>query len=199
MSKQQEPDPKRVITPIARLSYPYLFAKSAGMNGAEGKYQCELIFPANTDMADLRAAANAAAKEKWGDKPPKNLKSPFRKGDEDREDKDGYEGAVFIGARSKDKPGVVVGPDRLPCADPSEVYGGCFVKASVTAFAYDTNGNKGVSFALNNVWKIRDGEPFGSRRNAEEEFGNVEVDEDAFGEDSSFDHGANEKAGSSLL
>jgi hypothetical protein len=186
VSKQEEPNLKRVITPIARLSYPHLFAKSEGMNGNEGKYQCELIFPEGTDLSELKAAANAAAKEKWGNKPPKNLKSPFRKGDEDREDKDGYEGSVFIGARSKDKPGVVVGPGRVACSDASEVYGGCFVKASVTAFAYDTNGNKGVAFALNNVWKIRDGEPFGSRRNAEEEFGDVEVDEEAFG-DTSFE------------
>lgn len=195
MSKQ-EPNTKRVITPVARLSYPYLFQKSEGMNGGEGKYQCELIFAPDADLSELRRAANEAAKGKWGDKVPKNLRTPFRKGDEDREDKDGYEGAIFIGARSKDKPGVVVGRERLQ-AEESDVYGGCYVKASVTAFAYDQAGNKGVSFALNNVWKIRDGEPFGSRRNADEEFGDADVDEDAFGEDDSFAHGANTE--SSLL
>ena len=198
MSKQEQ-STKRVITPIARLSYPYLFEKSEGMNGGEGKYQCELIFGSDADLAELRRAANEAAKDKWGDKIPKNLRSPFRQGDEDREDKDGYAGSIFIGARSKDRPGVVVGRDRQPCGDPSEVYGGCYVKASVTAFAYDQAGNKGVSFALNNVWKIKDGEPFGSRRNAEQEFGQAEVDEDAFGEaDDSFAFGANAE-GSSLL
>lgn len=185
MSKTEETT-KRVITPEARLSYPYLFEKSEGMNGAEGKYQCELIFEPGADLSELRAAANAAAKDKWGDNIPKNLRSPFRKGDDDREDKDGYEGRVFIGARSKDRPGIVVGRDRHACTDPSEIYGGCWVKASVTAFAYDTSGNKGVSFALNNVWKLRDGEPFGSRRNASEEFGEEEIDEDAFGGDDSF-------------
>lgn len=193
-----ETNAKRVITPIARLSYPYLFHKSEGMNGGEGKYQCELIFDPDTDLSVLKAAANEAAKEKWGNKVPKNLRSPFRDGSADREDKDGYEGCIFIGARTKDKPGVVIGRDRAPCTDESEVYGGCFVKASVTAFAYDQAGNKGVSFALNNVWKIRDGEPFGSRRNADEEFAGADVDEDAFGDDS-FEFGANADSESSLL
>jgi hypothetical protein len=132
----------------------------------------------------LKAAAALAVKEKWGTNPPKNLRSPFRDGSNEREDKDGYEGNMFIGARSNDRPGVIVGRDRLPCTDESEVYGGCYVRASLTAFAYDVDGNRGVSFALNNVWKIRDGEPFGSRRSAEDEFGSVEVDSDAFGDDS---------------
>lgn len=193
----QEPNPKRVITPIARLSYPYLFEKSEGMNGQEGKYQCELIFEDGADLAELKRAANIAAKDKWGDKVPKNLRSPFRDGDTDREGKDGYEGCVFIGARSKDRPGVVIGRDRAPCTDQSDVYGGCYVKASVTAFAYEQAGNKGVSFALNNVWKIRDGEPFGSRRNADEEFAEADVDEDAFGGDDSFAFGGESE--SSLL
>ena len=195
MSKQE--NSKRVITPIARLSYPYLFHKSEGMNGGEGKYQCELIFDSGDDLSDLKRAANEAARDKWGDKVPKNLRTPFRQGDEDREGKDGYDGSVFIGARTKDKPGVVVGPNREPCTEESDVYGGCWVKASVTAFAYDQAGNKGVSFALNNVWKIRDGEPFGSRRNAGEEFSTEEIDEDAFASGDSFEFGANSE--SSLL
>ena len=194
-----ETNNKRVITPIARLSYPYLFEKSEGMNGGEGKYQCELIFSSDEDLGALKRAASEAAKEKWGNKIPKNLRSPFRNGDEDREDKDGYESSIFIGARSKDRPGVVIGRDRVPCTDQSDVYGGCYVKASVTAFAYDQKGNKGVSFALNNVWKIRDGEPFGSRQNADEEFGDVDVDDEAFGGDGELTYDENAEEKSSLL
>jgi hypothetical protein len=176
-------DDRRVITPIARLSYPALFKPSKALEGGgEGKYQCELIFDPGVDISALKNAANIAAKEKWGDKIPKGLRTPFRDGDKDREDKDGYAGNIFIGARSKDRPGVIIGRERLPCTDESEVYGGCYVRASVTAFAYDTNGNRGVSFALNNVWKIRDGEPFGNRRDAGTEFGGVQVDADAFGD-----------------
>jgi len=173
---------KRVITPVARLSYPYLFRKAEGLNGGEGKYQCELIFEPDADLSELKKAVEQAAKDRWGDKIPKNLKSPFRNGDTDRAEKDGYAGNTFIGARSKDKPGVVVGRDRRPPYEESEVYGGCYVKASVTAFAYDSAGNKGVSFALNNVWKLRDGDPFGNARSAEREFETAgEMDADMFG------------------
>jgi hypothetical protein len=88
---------------------------------------------------------------------------------------------VFIGARSEDKPGIVVGKEQRPPQSENEVYGGCYAKASVTAFAYEQKGNKGVSFALNNVWKLRDGEPFGSYQSAESEFAGEELDADAFG------------------
>ena len=149
--------------------------------GGEEKYQCELIFEPGTDLKVLREAAELAIRNKWAGNRPKNLRSPFRKGQE--RDSDGYpDDCIFIGARSKDRPGVCVGPNREPCTDPGEVYGGCYVKLSVTAFAYDTAGNRGVSFALNNVWKIRDGEHFGNWKSADEDFASEEVDTEAFGE-----------------
>lgn len=173
-------NPKRVITPEARLSYPYLFQPAKPLSADQDpKYQCELIFPEGADLGPLKAAATLAARDKWGNNVPKNLKSPFRPGT-DRDGKDGYEGCqCFMGARTKDKPGVVVGPERQPCLDNSEVYGGCYVRVSVTAFAYDAGVNKGVAFALNNVWKVRDGESFSGRVSAEDEFG--DVDQDSFG------------------
>lgn len=185
MSNGENDNSLRVITPKARLSYPALFKPAKAMaDGGEEKFQCELIFPAGTDLSELKKAANEAARAKWGNKIPAKLRSPFRSGDEDRVGKDGYEGAIFISCRSKDKPGVVIGPNREPCMKESDVYGGCYVRVSVTAFAYDTGGNKGVAFALNNVWKIADGEPFANRKSAEEEFADVETDAESFGEES---------------
>jgi hypothetical protein len=58
-----------------------------------------------------------------------------------------------------------IGPDRK-----DEFYAGCFARATIRAFAYDKNGNKGVSFALQNVQKLKNGEPFGSKRKAEDDF-----------------------------
>ena len=54
--------------------------------------------------------------------------------------------------------------------DPDEVYAGAIVRASVTSFSYDVSGNKGVSFALNNVQKIRDGERLDGRARAQDDF-----------------------------
>ena len=160
----------RVVTPVARLSYPALFTPAKGMDGAEGKYQCELIFEPGEDLSKLKAAAKEAARTKWGDKIPANLRSPFREGDVDRSEKDGYEGRIFIGARSKDRPGVVVGGGLEDCVDPREVYGGCYVRASVTAFAYDRSGNRGIAFALNNIQKLGEGTRLDNRRAASDEF-----------------------------
>ena len=172
----------RVVTPICRLSFPYLFQPAKPMSeGGDEKYQCELIFDEGQDLAKLKDAVRKAARDKWRDNIPKNLRSPFRKGSE--RESEGYpDDCTFISARSKDKPGVVIGPNREACVDQSEIYGGCYVKVGVMAFAYDISGNKGVSFALNNVWKIKDGEHFGNWKSAEEEFSGETVAAEAFGD-----------------
>jgi hypothetical protein len=171
---------KRTLTPEARLSYPYLFERQRPMTGdGEGKYSCELIFGAGLDLSALKAAAEAAAREKWGDKIPKGLRSPFRDGAE-RDGKAGYDNCVFVTAKSTTKPEVITGRDQRQ-AEPDDIYGGCVVRASLTAYAYDHAGNRGVSFALNSVWKLRDGEQFATRVKAADEFAGVEIDADSFG------------------
>ena len=52
----------------------------------------------------------------------------------------------------------------------SEVYSGVYGRASITLYAFNSNGNKGIACGLNNLQKIRDGEPLGSRSRAEEDF-----------------------------
>ena len=44
------------------------------------------------------------------------------------------------------------------------------MRASFTAFAYDNNGNVGVSFGLNNVQKLREGTRLDNRVAATDEF-----------------------------
>lgn len=166
-----------IITPKAILSYPHLFEPRAQSPGAEPMYSCSLVFEAGTDLSELKQAAWAAAKEKWGDKAEAMLKDgrirmPFRT---DGAEKGYPEGSVFINVRSKSAPGIVdryAGPDGKPVriTDESLIYPGCIVRASVRAFAYDTSGNKGVSFALGNIQKLADGPRLDGKRKAEDEF-----------------------------
>lgn len=166
-----------VITPKAIISYPHIFEPRAAAPGAEPSYSCTLIFEPGTDLSQLKAAARQAAADKWGDKAEAmwkagKIRSPFRA---DAEEKGYPEGSVFINVRSKSKPGVVDryrGPDGkpVPITDESEIYPGAYVRASVRAFAYDTNGNRGVSFALGNIQKLGDGERLDGRKKAEDEF-----------------------------
>lgn len=172
----------KVITPKATLSYPHLDKPQAANQDGTGKqkYSAALVFRAGSDLSQINAAIDAVAEAKW---PGKSkimfaqgaLKHPIRRD----VDQKGYpEGSVFMNVRSDLPPGIVyshAGPDGKPATVPqdkirSDLYAGCEVRASVAAFAYDTNGNKGVSFALNNVQKIGEGERLDSRIAAENEF-----------------------------
>ncbi len=166
-----------LLTPVGRLSYPKLFRPERNQLNPESdpKFSCVLIFDeaAQKDhrFLELRRAANDCATAKWGAKLPSNLKSPFREGAEKASD--GYgEGTVFVNMTAKRKPGVI-GPDKQP-ADEGDVYAGCYVIANVNPFAYDEKGNRGISFGLNNIMKIRDGETLAGI-SAEDAFANVPV------------------------
>ena len=80
-------------------------------------------------------------------------------------------------ANSKQAPQIV---DRQvqPILDQSEVYSGCYGRVSITFYAYNSNGNKGIAAGLGNVQKLRDGEPLGSRANAKDEFEAVDAEDD---------------------
>ena len=169
-----------LITPQAILSYPALYEAKPNDNG-ELFYSCALVFPPGTDLSEMRAAADAAGREKFGAKwNPKTFKLPFR---EDGEDKGYPAGSVFINAKSKGKPGVVdryKGPDGKPrpITDPDEMYAGALVRASVRFYGFETKGNKGVAVALNNIQKLGDGERLDGRMKAEDEFDALQADAD---------------------
>lgn len=171
----------KLLTPKARLSYPTLFRARAQQEGQEEKFSCALIFDAEAqktpEFAAMKAAAGAAAKAKWGDKIPSNMRNPFRDGAE--KDSEGYgPGTIFINVSSKQKPGVVrkTGPrpeDIESIFDENDVYAGMYVVVSVSPYAYDAKGNKGVSFGLNNVLKVGEGDPLGGRSSAANDFAGI--------------------------
>lgn len=184
----------KLITPTALLSYPWLdkpqpLAKDA-KPGTKEKYSATLIFPAGTDINALRKAALAVAEAKWPGKVqemieaskksiaaggPMTFRLPFRS-----DAKPGYpDGCTFINCRGNTAPGLVYAhaapgkttPEPVPADKVKEVfYPGAKVRGSVTAFAYDNSGNKGISFGLNNLQKVAEGERMDSRVAAEDEF-----------------------------
>ena len=83
---------------------------------------------------------------------------------------------MFINANSSTAPGIV-DADCNPILDRSEVYSGVYGLASINMYAFNSNGNKGIACGLNNLQKIRDGEPMGSRSRAEDDFA-TDDDED---------------------
>ena len=82
----------------------------------------------------------------------------------------------FINANSATAPGIV-DADRQPILERSEVYSGVYGRASINLYAFNSNGNKGIACGLNNLQKIRDGEPLGGKSRAEDDF-DTEDDDD---------------------
>lgn len=175
----------KVVTGKVRMSYVHVFEPNP--EDAEidaGKYSVSLIIPKsdtqtiNKINAAIKAAKEAGKTSKWGGKIPAKLDTPLRDGDIDREDDPTYEDCYFINAKSDKAPGVV-DKHMNPILDADEFYSGCYGRASITFYAYDKSGNKGIGCGLNNLQKLADGEPLTSRSTPEEDFADdFEDDED---------------------
>jgi len=173
----------KVITGKVRFSYAHLFKPVAISEGQEPKFSVCLLIP-KTDKETLKKikAAIEAAKTQgismWGGKAPANLKTPLRDGDEERPDQPEYEGMFFINANAKTRPGIV-DKDLNEILDSSEVYSGCYGRASINFYPFNQAGNRGIGCGLNNVQKIADGDYLGGRSKAEDDFSeNFEDDDD---------------------
>ncbi len=172
-------NPMKVITgPNTRWSYANVW-EARSINGSVPKFSVSLIIPKSDTktVAKIKAAIEAAyregeAKLKGNGKtvpPLKAIKTPLRDGDTERPDDPAYKDAYFVNANSTTAPGIV-DVDLNPIMDRLEVYSGVYGRASITFYAFNTNGNKGIACGLNNLQKIRDGEPLGGRSRAEDDF-----------------------------
>ena len=179
-------NPTKVITGVnTRWSYANVWdAKS--INGGAPKYSVSLIIPKDdaATVNKIKAAIQAAYQEgqsklKGNSKsvpPLAAIKTPLRDGDIERPDDPAYANAYFINANSATAPGIV-DADRNPVLTRSEVYSGVYGRASVNFYAFNTNGNKGIACGLNNLQKIRDGEPLGGKSRAEDDFASADDDD----------------------
>lgn len=177
-----------VVTPEFRINFPAVFKPRLNKLSGKEEYGLTALFPKGANLIKLKEACEQAVIKKWGadkTKWPKNLRMPIRDQAEKAKERDGQmvlppgyeEGAFYCTFKSsKDKPGVV-DKNVQPILDESEIYSGCWVRASVNAFAYDQAGNRGVSFGLVNLQKLRDDKPLGARTRPEDDFSAVGDDE----------------------
>lgn len=179
----------KVITGVnTRWSYANVWEPKA-MEGGKPKFSVSLIIP-KSDTVTV-GKIKAAIEEAYRDGQSKlkgnaksvpalsTLRTPLRDGDIDRPDDPAYANAYFVNANSSTAPGVV-DANRNDILDRSEVYSGCYGRASISFYAFNANGNKGIACGLNNLQKIKDGEPLGGRASAESDFA-TEEDEDFLG------------------
>ena len=171
----------KVITGKVRASFVHVFEPQS-VNGSEPKYSCSFIIPKSDTktIAAIKAAIEQAKQDgvaKFGGKIPPNMKLPLRDGDIDRPDDPNYADCYFVNANSKERPGLV-DRRRIPITDPLELYSGCYVRASINFYAFNTNGNKGVAAGLGNIQKWAEGEPLNGRVRAEDEFEALDAEDD---------------------
>lgn len=164
-----------------RLSYFHGWDPVSINNGPE-KYSVSVLIPKD-DVETINAinkAIDAAIEEgvaKFGGKKPNKaaIKIPLRDGDLERDD-EAYKGHYFLNANSITAPQIV---DKAvkPILDREEVYSGCYARVSLSFYAFNSNGNKGVACGLGNIQKIRDGEPLGGRTSAADDFKTEDTDD----------------------
>lgn len=168
--------PTSVVTGKVRLSYVHVFEPYSQDPEKPGKYSTMILVPKSDrrTIAALRAAEKAAAeagKSKFNGRVPTNLSSIIHDGDTeaDLEQTPEREGHYYLTVSSKTKPGLV-DANVQPILDPSVVYSGSYARVALNAYAYNTNGNKGISFGLNHLQFLEDGEPLDGRTRAEDVF-----------------------------
>lgn len=181
---------RKVVTGEVRLSYARLITPKK--NDREQDVWSTVILIDKGDkatLARLRAAAQVALDEGIANgklrkgTTLKNGWSTMKDGD-DRDDLDEapeYAGHFYMNVNAYRRPGVV---DRHkdPITDERDIYSGCYARVSLTAYAFKTDQNKGITFGLENVQKLRNGDPLGGHQSSpDDDFD--EVDEDEFPDD----------------
>ena len=168
----------KVVTGKVRLSFCQLFEPKA-IEGGAPKYSVTLLIP-KSDTATLSKIkeAMAEAAEKFRQKNgagalPANPLHPLHDGDGMKpssgepygpECKGHY--VMAVSCSENQKP-VVVDAAGNAILDPSEVYSGCYGRASINFYGYN-NRKKGIGAGLLAIQKLHDGEPFGTVGSADD-------------------------------
>jgi hypothetical protein len=164
----------KVVTGKVRFSYANVFTPKASEEGGTPKYSVSLIIPKSDKetVSKLTKAfdeCKAGSASFFGGKVPPVLKGGLRDGDVEKPDDEAYANSYFINANSVQKPGIV-DADMNGIIDPSEFYSGCYGRASVTFYAYNAKGSKGIACGLNNLQKLEDGDALGGATSAAADF-----------------------------
>ncbi len=193
----------KMMTEECRASHPHLFKATKIKDNDKPRFSIELLADKKTTkISEYQARVKEAIIQKWGsvEDAPKPLKLPYRDGDKPhgkkKEIKKEHVGMWVVRASTLEeygRPHVVGKNPKNHLTSESELYPGCYVRAFLKANAYEVGENQGVSFILDGVQFIRDGEAFGGKKPADQMFGIVEGDDgdeafDVGGDDSeSFD------------
>ena len=160
----------KLVTGKVRFSFVNIFEPRT-QNGGDAKYSVTLLIPkADTaTVAKIKEAMQEArdnfCQRHGANAIPAKFNHTLHDGDGTRDSGEPYgpecKGCYVINVSTKQKP-VVVDNMRNEITDPGEVYSGCYGRACINFYGYNSNGKKGVSAGLLSIQKLHDGEPFGT-------------------------------------
>lgn len=184
-------NPTKVVTGTVRLSYANLIEARASFENQPPKFSTALLIPKDdkATLDKLRRAQKAALENgkssTFKGSIPKNWSDTLRDGDEemDTEENPEYAGHYFLNVSAQEsRPPVLVNRrrEKLSKDEAAELfYSGAYVRASLNAFPFNVSGNKGVSFGINAVQFVKDGDSLGGGKvNVESEFDDLGDDFD---------------------
>lgn len=160
-----------LVTPVGKL----VFDKNLFEADEKGKFRAALVFEDSINIKEIESLCAAVAKEKWPNGLPSGLKRPVKR--ETRQDMiEKYpfmKNSVLLNASTKFE--VQVLDRHLNEIFKGDVKAGDMCRFSISAWAYDANGNKGIGLNLLGVQKIQDGEPLFNRVSARQTFGGSDI------------------------
>ena len=168
-----------MVTGKVRFSYANVFEPRA-VNGGEEKYSITILIPKSDTktyqriMEEINKTLQESVADKFKGIMPTNPSLPIYDGDGLRPGGEPFgpecKGCWVMSAKSNSAP-EVVDASCQPIISKNEFYSGCYGRASIRFYAYNTNGNKGIGCGLGNVQKLEDGQPLDGRTTAAEDFG----------------------------
>lgn len=168
----------RVTTGKARFCYANIWTPKKNDQGKE-VYSVTIVIPKSD--TETYNKLSVAIQEVYNDSEevlkannktlPKleDIKQPLRDGDEDRDGDPIFAGSWFINATSIYAPGIF-DADRNIITDKDSVYSGCYGRASISLYAYNKKGGRGIAAGLRGLQKLEDGERLGGFASVADDF-----------------------------
>lgn len=167
-----------------RFSYLNAFQAKPPFNNPNGeaKFSTTILVPKTNQQAKalmdqaIEQAIVEGTISKWGGVRPPQPAICVHDGDGVRPSDGQSFGAeckgcwVLTASAKADHPPFVVDAQVQPIIDPTQVYSGMWGNVSVSFFAYNNAGKKGIGCGLNGLQKIRDDEPLSARVTAQDAF-----------------------------
>ncbi len=172
----------RIVTPEATLAFYNVFEPNE-----DEKYTVCILIPKSVKIDNLMKLMKDTTAEAYPQGAPKGFKLAIKDGDkapEDGENPDFFAGHYVINAKSKYAP-QVINQRKQEIMDTKEIYMGCKVRALISAYTWEFKGKKGVSFNIDALQKVGDGERLGGGKPEFDTFFEeveVEVEENALGD-----------------